>query len=131
MPGIESLSMVLTTGGIPINVGNAQDTMLCYITTKALDFGQADKVKFLDRIITHLRNAADQTNLSIEIYGADAEDGPFVLHKSVALANNDPQFLNDVPGNRYYKFKFIDLGVRERWMLHGFEIFGEYGGDEF
>lgn len=130
MPAQEQIVMFLTHSGITRPVGAAQDTLLAWIRTRALDFDQPKFVKFLDQLTAHISNRPAQSTLSVEIYGSDDEDGPFTLLQTVNLSSNDPVNL-DVPGQRYYKFRFIDSSVSERWRLHDVEIYGELGGDEF
>lgn len=127
----EDLVMTKTSGGITVSLGTAQDTLQAWIRTKALDFENPAFVKFLEKIDAHITNRTTQTNLVLEIYGSDSEDGPFAdILQTIPLGSNDPGVF-DIPMRRYYELLFIDRGVKERWRLHGFEIFGELGGDEF
>ena len=126
----ENLILMLTSGGVTFSVGVPQDSLQSWIVTKPWDLNNADKAKFIDRIILHLTNRVNQTNMSLEIYGSDSEDGPFALLQTILVSSQDP-ITPDVQGFRYFQFRFIDRGVKERWRLHGFEVYGELGGDEF
>lgn len=130
MPAEAAVSMILEFDGNKVNVGTAIDTTAAYVETKALDFSRVDLVKYLDRIISHVTGRVNQTNLRLLIYGSDSEDGPFTLLDTIDISQNDPGY-TDPPGFRFYKFRWEDSFVKERWRLHGFEAWGEFGGDEF
>jgi hypothetical protein len=146
MAAQETLSLILTSGGVVNNVGSPQDTLSAWIQTKALDFNQPSMLsygvpqgdrfpKFIDVFVSHVARRVSQPNLQLEIYGSDDEDAlgyafPASLMQVVPLASNDPIF-PDVPAFRYFKFLWRDNGVRERWRLHRFEVIGEPLGDEF
>jgi hypothetical protein len=66
----------------------------------------------------------------IELYGCDDEDGPFTLLDTVNVAE-EPVFYTDPPGQKYFKLRFYDPVISDRWQLTQFEIWGEFGGDEF
>lgn len=126
----ELLIMNLTSGGVTLSVGTPQDTLQAWIYTKPLDFDNAEAAKWIDKMIVHLSRRAQQVNMEVQIYAADDEDGEFVRLQAINLSENDP-ITPDVDAYRFLVFQFIDYGVRERWRLHGFEIFGELFGDEF
>lgn len=117
-------------GGIKTSLGVALGTTESFIRTKALNIGRDDLSYFIDKIISHVTDISDQTRLFLEIYGADKENGPFELLDTLDLSLEDPGY-TDPPGKRYYQLKFLDTAVRERWQLHGFDVYGEPGGDEF
>lgn len=117
-------------GGTAVPLGAATDPYAAFVTTKALNIGQDDMSYFLDKLVAHVTDKGDQTDLVLEIYGSDSEDGAFQFLDSIDLSLEDPGY-TDAPGKRYYKFRFIDEAVRERWQLHGFDIYGEVGGEEF
>lgn len=134
-----SIVMVYTPlGGEPISLATSIDTSMAWIETKALDIGP-NFVYFIDQITSWISERNEQTNLQLEIYGSDTEDGEeryadddgeggnqFELLDTLDLARQDPAF-TDPPGKRYYKLRWIDRAVKERWRLHGFAIFGEPG----
>lgn len=113
-----------------ISLGSALGTISCEIETKALNIGRDQFVYFIDQITSHITGNADQQYLILEIYGSDKEDGPFKLLDTIDLSLEDPGW-TDPPGKRYYKLIYKDTAVRERWQLHGFDVYGEPGGDEF
>jgi len=117
-------------GGTQRNVGAAIGTLSAFIETKALDIGDSALTYYLDKINSHITENQDQTLMVLEIYGSDDEDGPFELLDTISLSKEDPGF-TDPPGKRYYKFKFTDPAISNRWQLHGFEVYGEPGGEEF
>ena len=117
-------------GGVKTTLGSAFGTNLSEIETKALHIGQDRLVYFLDQITSHITDNRDQQQMILEIYGSDREDGPFDLLDTIDLSLEDPGYA-DPPGMRYYKLKYIDSAVMERWQLHGFDFYGEPGGDEF
>lgn len=117
-------------GGTQTSLSSALGTGVAFIETKALNIGDDTITYFIDKINSHITNMRKQTRLRLEIYGAEAENGPFKLLDSIDLSLEDPGY-TDPPGSRYYKFRFIDFGVQERWQLHGFDIHGEPGGDEY
>lgn len=119
-----------TAGGTVLDLSSAIDTAAAWILTKALDFGAPRKVKFIDTVLFSISNREAQTNLALKIYGSDDEDGPFTLLDTImvaddAVANTDP------PGFKFFKFRFYDAAIVERWQLGKFEVWGEFGGDEF
>ena len=116
-------------GGIKTSLGAAIGTTTSFIRTKALTIGD-DMTYFIDKIISHITDSSKQTRMTLEISGSDDEDGPFELLDIIDLSLEDPGY-SDPPGRRFYEFKFVDIAVRERWQLHGFDVFGEAGGDEF
>jgi len=126
----ELLIMNLTTGGVTIGVGDPQDTLQSWIYTKPLDFENAEAAKWIDKMILHLSRREQQTNMQVQIYAADDEDGEFVRIQSINVSEG-ATVTPDVDAYRYLVFQFVDYGVKERWRLHGFEIFGEIFGDEF
>ncbi len=117
-------------GGTQRNAGSAIGTLSAYIETKALDIGDSQLSYFIDKIISHITKAASHTQMILEIYGSDSEDGPFELLDTISLSKEDPGY-TDPPGKRYYKFRYSDPSIISRWQLHGFEVYGEPGGDEF
>jgi len=126
-----SLSIFYTTvGGVSTSLGTSIGTLEAFIETKAISLGGDKVVYYVDQVTTHLTDNRDQQEMVLEIYGAEAEDGPFKLLDTIDISLEDPGF-TDPPGSRYYKFKWIDSAVKERWQLHGFNVFGEPGGEEF
>ena len=126
-----SITMFLTlhSGGV-LNLGTAIETATAWIQTKPLDFGKNSFVKFLEKILYSIRGRQESSHLLLEISGSDDEEGPFTLLDTIQVSLEDPAF-TDPPGQRYYVLKFIDAVVGVRWALHGFEIYGELGGEEF
>ncbi len=119
-------------GGEKTSLGTAFGTILSEIETKAINVANDQLVYFIDQITSHITgNAKDaQKQFILEIYGAEKEDGPFDLLDTIDLNLEDPGY-TDPPGKRYYKFKYVDPAVSERWQLHGFDVYGEPGGDEY
>jgi hypothetical protein len=117
-------------GGTQRNVGAAIGTLSAFIETKAISIGDSQLSYFLDKINSHITKSANQTLMILEVYGSDDEDGPFDLLDTISLSKEDPGYM-DPPGKRYYKFRFSDSSISSRWQLHGFEVYGEPGGDEF
>ena len=117
-------------GGIKTSLGIATGVTTSFIRTKALNIGSDELSYFIDKIVSHVTDSAKQTRLSLEISGSDSEDGPFDLLDTIDLSLEDPGY-TDPPGSRYYQFKFVDISVQERWQLHGFDVYGEPGGEEF
>jgi hypothetical protein len=113
-----------------LNLGTAVETATAWIETKPIDFGESSFVKFLDKMIYNIRGRQTSPYLKLEIRGSDDEEGPFGLLDTLDVALEDPGW-TDPPGQRYYKFKFIDEVVGVRWALHGFEVHGGLGGEEF
>ena len=68
--------------------------------------------------------------MTLQIFGSDDENGPFMLLDTLDLSLEDPGY-TDPPGARYYQLKYEDIAVRERWRLHGFDVYGEPGGEEW
>lgn len=126
-----AITMFLTKYGLgSINLGTAVETSEAWIETKPLDFGRGDFVKFLEKVIANVRGRQQAYFLMLQVYGSDDEEGPFELLDEIQLALEDPAY-TDPPGQRFYKFRFADSIISTRWALHGFSVFGEFGGDEF
>jgi hypothetical protein len=126
-----SLSIFYTQiGGELTSLGTALGTLEASIETKALNIGVDKFTYFIDQVTTHLEDNADIKRMVLEIYGAEKEDGPFVLLDTIDLSLEDPGF-TDPPGMRYYKLIYIDTAVSKRWRLHGFDVYGEPGGEEY
>ena len=126
-----AISIFFTTvNGIRTSLGAAAGTLTASIETKAISIAGDKLVYFIDQITSHLSNAEKQTSMILEIYGSDKENGPFILLDTLDLSLEDPGFL-DPPGQRYYKLRYVDTAVKERWHLHGFNVYGEAGGEEF
>lgn len=131
MPAQGAVTLFLNQyGGGTINLGMSIETASAWIETKALDFGEASFVKFLEKITSHIRQASESPNLVLEIRGSDYEDGPFVLLDTINLSLEDPAY-TDPPGHRFFKIRYSDSLVGVRWALHGFTVHGEIGGEEF
>jgi hypothetical protein len=115
--------------GVPINLQQDIGTATCFIRTKALDLDAVDYTKEIDQIVVHISDRITQVNLYLKIYSSDDEDGPFTLDDTLAIATLDP--LNvDPPARRFFKFELRDLGVVDRWRLHGMEFWGRLAGRE-
>lgn len=127
--GVVTAILTLASGE-QINLGLALDATGCYIETKALDFGNEQIVKELDRIFSNISDRTEQTALSLEIWGADIEGGPFTKIDDQLLSTRDPMSTL-AQGQRFFKFIWRDLATLERWRLHGFTIFGDETGDEY
>jgi len=117
-------------GGIKTSLNTALGTSSAFIETKAMNIGRDDFSYFLDKITSHITGRVDQTKLVLQIFGSDDENGPFDLLDTIDLSLEDPGY-SDPPGKRYYKFRYEDTAVRERWQLHGFDVYGEPGGEEW
>lgn len=131
MSAVGDVTLYLTTStGQVLNLGTAADTSTAYIETKALDFGKTRFVKFLESLNVEVTERVNHTNMLMQVYGSDAEDGPFELVDSIQVAEEDPMF-TDPPGFRYFKFRLYDGLVVSRWRLSGLEVWGELGGMEF
>ena len=116
--------------GVKTSLNSAFGTTTAFIKTKAMDIGDAKLSYFIDEIITHLTDNEDLRQMVLEIYGSDKEPGPFVLLDTIDLSLEEPGY-TDPPGKRYYQLLFRDNAVSQRWKLHGFDIYGEPGGEEF
>jgi len=126
-----SITMFITLhGGGTLNLGTAIETAVAWIETKAIDFGDDSMVKFLEKLLYNIRGRQNSPYLMVEISGSDDEEGPFNLLDTLSVSLEDPGY-TDPPGQRFFKFKFIDTVVGVRWALHGFSIYGEIGGEEF
>ncbi len=117
-------------GGVPTSLITSIGTLTAFIETKAINIAGDKITYFIDQITTHLTNSKNLKDMVLEVYGAEAEDGPFDLLDTIDLSLEDPGF-TDPPGSRYYKLKYIDRVVTQRWQLHGFNVYGEPGGDEY
>ena len=117
-------------GGVKTSLAAARGTTTAFIRTKALNIGDSKLSYYIDQITSHITSRAAQTKMVLEIYGSDDEDGPFELLDTIDLSLEDPGY-TDPPGMRYYQLRFFDSAVRERWQLHGFDVYGEPAGDEF
>jgi hypothetical protein len=116
--------------GVKTSLNSAFGTTTAFIKTKALDIGDARLSYNIDEIITHLTDNKNLQQMVLEIYGSDEESGPFVLLDTIDLSLEEPGY-TDPPGMRYYELIFRDNAVNQRWKLHGFDIYGEPGGEEF
>jgi len=116
--------------GVKTSLTSAFGTTASFIKTKAVSIGDSKLVYFIDQITTHLSDNEDLRNMVLEVYGSDKENGPFKLLDTIDLSLEDPGF-TDPPGMRYYQLIFRDTAVTQRWKLHGFDVYGEPGGDEF
>jgi hypothetical protein len=116
--------------GEPVFLGFSLETSTAWIETKALHVGDPAFTYYLDRIVSHIPDLDTHTNLWLEVYGADDENGPFELLDEFQLYRENPSF-TDADGKQYYKFRWNDREVMGRWQLAGFEIYGEAGGEEF
>ena len=119
-------------GGEETSLGLSLGTIVAEIETKALNIGKDQFVYFIDQVTSHITGAKEvgQRQMILEISGAEHEDGPFKLLDTIDLNLEDPGY-TDPPGMRYYKLKYIDPAVGKRWKLHGFDVYGEPGGDEY
>jgi len=130
MPAQGAVTLFITgIGGIQ-NVGASAETGIAMLETKALDFGKVEYSKFLQRIVTHIRDREENSTLRVEVYGSDDEELNFELLDTIYLSEEDPGW-TDPPGMKYYKFKFVDEFVTTRWALHGLVLWGDIGGEEF
>jgi hypothetical protein len=116
--------------GVKRSLTSALGTTVAWIRTKAMSIGDSKLVYFIDQITTHLKDSANLRNMVLEVYGSDEEDGPFELLDTIDLSLKDPGFM-DPPGQKYYELVYRDNAVTQRWKLHGFDVYGEPGGDEF
>lgn len=128
---VGALSFFYTpVNGVKTSLNSAFGTTTAFIKTKAMDVGDAKLSYNIDEIITHLTDNEDLQQMVLEIYGSDKESGPFVLLDTIDLSLEEPGY-TDPPGMRYYALLFRDNAVSQRWKLHGFDIYGEPGGEEF
>jgi len=126
-----ALSILYTTvGGEETSLGSALGTLEASIETKALNIGKDKFTYFIDQVTTHLEDNIELQSMVLEIYGSEEEDGPFTLLDTIDLSLEDPGF-TDPPGMRYYKLIYRDPAVSGRWKLHGFDVYGEPGGEEY
>jgi len=116
--------------GTTLSLGTSIDTGTVFLRTKALDMGQQAFVKFIEKILYNIRDRKGNPDLKLEIWGSDDEEENFELLDTLLVDSEDPGF-TDPPGRRYYQLKFTDVNVRKRWSVHGLEIYGEIGGEEF
>lgn len=128
--GAVAMLLTIQATGAVLNLATSIDSATCFIETKALDMGEVHFTKLLDQIVSHISNRADQDNMLLAIFGSDDEDGPFILVDTIALPQVDPGNIRP-PAHKYFKLRYIDNGILQRWHLHGFTIFGEIGGEEF
>ena len=124
------VSLYIDNGEKVVNVGASADTGIAYLTTKAFDFGVVEASKYLQRIVTHVRDLAQNLTLKVEVYGSDDEEEEFELLDTLVVSDPDSQW-TDPPGFKYYKLRIVDETVTTRWAIHGLILWGEIGGEEF
>jgi hypothetical protein len=127
--GTVSMFMTLDSGDV-VNLGAAQETGTAWIRTKALCFERDNFVKYLERVITNIEGRQDNETIYLKIYGSDDEEGPLELLDTIWMSDEEPGY-TDPDGKRYFWLEYGDTGITERWSIHGIEIFGELGGEEF
>ncbi len=128
---VGSVTLFMTpVGGAVVNLGTAIESTNVWIETKAFDMGKANYVKFIERVIFHIRDRVGNPNLVVEIWGSDDEEEGFELLDTIRVGEEDPGY-TDPPGKRFFKFIFRDISVALRWAVHGFTVYGELGGEEF
>jgi len=125
-------TLILTrVGGQIINLSAALGTQTCEVETKTLDAGVVNFSKFLDQLFFQLTNRDFQTNMVVEIWTADEDaDENFVLSQTVNVSDGNPTNLR-VPDSRFFRIKFRDLGILERWRLSKFDVMGELISEEY
>ena len=128
--GAVSMLLTIAATGATLNLATSTDSATCFIQTKALDMGEVHFTKFIDQVVSHISDRAKQLNMQLAIFGSNDEDGPFTLEATIVLPSVDPGNIRPI-AKKYFKLRYIDNGILERWHLHGFTIFGEIGGEEF
>lgn len=127
--GITTMFLTKLAGGV-VNLGTAAETGTAWIETKALDFGKDEFVKELESILSNIEGRQANDTMRLEIWGSDDEEGPYELLDTIMLNEEDPGW-TDPPGMRFFKLKFIDESVASRWKIHGFEVYGDFAGEEW
>ena len=67
------------SGGVKTNLSTSLETLSAFIETKAFSTGDSKFSYFIDSIISHITDVEDLSSFVIELYGADRENGPFIL----------------------------------------------------
>ena len=127
--GSVTMSLV-TVMGTTINLGSAVESSNVFIESRAFDMENARFTKFIQYILYNIRDRKGNPNLILELWGSDEEEYGFELMDTIYVSEEDPAY-TDPPGKRYWKFIFRDTSVSKRWSIHGFEVWGELGGEEF
>jgi hypothetical protein len=125
-----AISLRLERGGSVIDVGTSAETSTAFLITKAFELAGEGFVTFIERILYNVRDRTGNSTARLEIYGSDEEESGFELLDTIYFSDSDV-FYTDPPGRRWFKFKFVDDSISQRWALHGLTIFGEQGGEEF
>jgi len=129
--GVTTMYLSPLAGGL-VNLGTAAETGVAWIETKALDFDKPEFVKELEGILSNIDGRQTNDSVRLEIWGSDDEEGTYELLDTIWLSEaEDEMDWTDPPGKRFFKLKFADDYVNNRWRIHGFEVYGDYGGEEW
>ena len=99
----------------------------CFVETKDLDFGTREFRKWLESLRYDIRDLPPLGNLELVVKYRNSQDEDLSELAPIPLIGEIPVTFRP-PISRYYRMRFQDTGIRERWNLGAFEVFGGQAG---
>ena len=131
LPASGKTRVVITrASGVLVNVFDSSDTESCFIETKDLDMGRQDVLKFLRRLISDISfsTVGGLDNLELLIRGRTNKSQEFIDSDPISLAGGAIDLPVRVPNSRFFRLRYTDKKIKERWKLTKLEMFGSPAG---
>lgn len=129
---VEQIRLTVTLlDGTILDLSQAQDFTTAFVETKDLDMNQAELYKFLESLILKLQGRVEATNLQLFVKYRDRLEDPLQSFGPINIGGDDLpiHLLNLIPSAVYYRFRFVDANIVNRWLFQGFSVFGEADGE--
>lgn len=129
--GVVRMILIKANGAV-YNLAQAQDAVNVFIETRDFAPSGDDFYTYIDTVISKIKNRVGSTGLLLIIkYRNRLEETlnsfpPLPLH-----INDKPTYPNRLPSSVYYKLRYEDTQLVNRWRLIGIEAFGEPDGHYF
>lgn len=130
-----SVRLILTkASGQVINLAQAQDSVSVFIETRDFAPSGDDQYTYIDELVTKIKNRVGSTGLLLTIKYRNRMEDPLTSFQAQDLSLNDQPIFprdssgNPVPSSVFYKLRFDDVQLVNRWRLFGLQAFGEADG---
>lgn len=130
--GLVFISVEDSIGNIK-NITQSQDFTEISARTKFFALAGDTVYTFLDAFIPKIKNRIGAETLTLNVYGKNRLEDTETLLASLNLSLNDQPvyFAAGIESKVYFSFEIIDTRLLRRWLLFGFQVFGEPDGEYF
>lgn len=117
--------------GTTVNLAQAGDFTAILAETRDFAFSGDEMYTFVDTIVPRIQGRVGSAGLRLVILGRNRHEDTLQELATYPLDLDDKPIFTKLPSFVYYRARLVDDQLKKRWILYGFEVFGEADGGYF